>query len=1489
MSSTDTELEAAEPDSRPLQHDRDTIANKANKKTVDSSGDSIDSDGGAMASTRATRRLRLATGSDFEGDVRDDGLGSGARASRRRRRQTQNSSLQQTPKELQQARRKRVTETLELNVDAVDFFTADGTERPPSPQVLRNREHQSQADAQSDIVQQHTHSEVSEDVTGDEFGGLHNALLRGQASSDIITDFCLPEFISVQGEENTIYDTRENEPDPHTIPAMQQTSLEDLHEDGLYIGIPPKVPSLQHQAFVKRVLRQEENSDKWLRSDGKLKQLSDPISKIQLRFDHEEDDVISTSHTQGTEQTLRSLAATLALDEEKKINRDKPDLGILILEINVTNIGFTSHPLFSEEQRLATDLQQLCKLSANRRASNQAELLHDRLQALRGAKEGLSARIQANSITKTTENIGQLRDQIELYQKEIVETRLRRNQEEEQDFTITEKILQTWNDIKQLRATTNMTRTPVSLVMYKKNTNKSEEEMARKQDIRDAVAEEEELYNLELQKKKKRYLNTRAALVLQGQVKDDDMDDMPPALLVPFDTRAAKRREKKFQRRPPGYPILIPELKEIQVTENELCTPVEVRRRELVHKTLISYRVFVNDKHVHQSKAVSLNDTFAAEFHEPYRISMQQRPRSIRIDICQMQGGGITKRPVVLAGIHIPLPSNVLEANTAVETWEFSSNQTMILPAEFENTTNVLNGTLDLQCGWGKGSDIQSQTKNPNQGSYTSQQGVSENIVLDPNDPRNEIFFSDHPTANNRVEQEGVFQLYSRDLADVFLDESESFARRHQLFRLRDREVLGYKSLGPIPLKILQPVEHHIDEASKAGERDPDSDEMDQILARMSEFRRTQQAQYILKMRAQQFTQQKKVVRYVAVTDVVNENPFGPHTPGGLLEAIKNIFAPHRPLKPRRKEPKPLDVQQTNEMQEPCKVQVLVSRAWGLPSRQLSHNDNTVNTTIGNVSLNPVIEVIFQGNVQETSVGSGCSPVWNENLIFSFVPSNNDYTPENLRQCTDKLYFNVYDDQTIDLIQDERERVTDVHLRSDRRWLGQFVIPIFTIISQRQMHGSFQLKLPVALIGYTKSKASDKFQESFTQDHDMMRAYITVDINITPVLDIGLGNTFDETTSMEEETMITHAKKWEEQCTKVFPNRNFEVTALNLEQETVLKTRYVEPQPPPAEIVGNIPEEAIWSKMLHLARFVSMIPDTPDALSFAGNVDIWATSRQLFDTLSGDSEEHAVLLCNYFLTIRQVSAWVVVGYALPEGATAFVLTATVQSTINNQKSFDDSSFLLWNPVSGENYNLNDPFCPLKRIDIVFDNTNVWGNMQPNPNPGNMNFDFGVSKNWKPFFSKSFPRPATLPSIQAPVDYVMPSPGTVSTLEAKVTNFLREKVRSWREANGRITRYNGPCCTALYNLLGGYEQAFLDPEKETGLSGDLDLILKTHNLTGFPINFPYVNLLDSAEKVYSSAAFLTRVRRTELGIAVKMIPYPNDVYSCWVFLAVVSRN
>lgn len=83
-----------------------------------------------------------------------------------------------------------------------------------------------------------------------------------------------------------------------------------------------------------------------------------------------------------------------------------------------------------------------------------------------------------------------------------------------------------------------------------------------------------------------------------------------------------------------------------------------------------------------------------------------------------------------------------------------------------------------------------------------------------------------------------------------------------------------------------------------------------------------------------------------------------------------------------------------------------------------------------------------------------------------------------------------------------------------------------------------------------------------------------------------------------------------------------------------------------------------------------MIPVVPTP-PIPGRPPIWATSQvllialflpvlikktqQIIDMRGGEQIEHAILLCNYFLFLKK-EAWVVLGWSIPEGHTAYPFT-----------------------------------------------------------------------------------------------------------------------------------------------------------------------------------------------------------------------------------------
>ena len=75
---------------------------------------------------------------------------------------------------------------------------------------------------------------------------------------------------------------------------------------------------------------------------------------------------------------------------------------------------------------------------------------------------------------------------------------------------------------------------------------------------------------------------------------------------------------------------------------------------------------------------------------------------------------------------------------------------------------------------------------------------------------------------------------------------------------------------------------------------------------------------------------------------------------------------------------------------------------------------------------------------------------------------------------------------------------------------------------------------------------------------------------------------------------------------------------------------------PPTEADAGFPIWADDAKAIErAARFVSLIPFVDDTQLFKDMPDLTCTSQEFLDLGAGDSEEHAMLLCNYFNFIDQ--------------------------------------------------------------------------------------------------------------------------------------------------------------------------------------------------------------------------------------------------------------
>lgn len=82
----------------------------------------------------------------------------------------------------------------------------------------------------------------------------------------------------------------------------------------------------------------------------------------------------------------------------------------------------------------------------------------------------------------------------------------------------------------------------------------------------------------------------------------------------------------------------------------------------------------------------------------------------------------------------------------------------------------------------------------------------------------------------------------------------------------------------------------------------------------------------------------------------------------------------------------------------------------------------------------------------------------------------------------------------------------------------------------------------------------------------------------------------------------------------------------------------------------------------------------------------------------GSINDHAVALTCYLLALK-MEAWLLLGYGIPRGSTAYVLTREyIKDT--------ETVYYIYDVCYNEKYNLTDSYCPLQKIFCLVNGENV---------------------------------------------------------------------------------------------------------------------------------------------------------------------------------------
>eukprot|EP00049_Salpingoeca_infusionum_P015048 m.288243 g.288243 ORF g.288243 m.288243 type:complete len:1781 (+) comp15799_c0_seq3:145-5487(+) len=525
------------------------------------------------------------------------------------------------------------------------------------------------------------------------------------------------------------------------------------------------------------------------------------------------------------------------------------------------------------------------------------------------------------------------------------------------------------------------------------------------------------------------------------------------------------------------------------------------------------------------------------------------------------------------------------------------------------------------------------------------------------------------------------------------------------------------------------------------------------------------------------------------------------------------------------------------------------------------------------------IRITLQDTVITTRTAFGMNPVFNEDIELVFHPSSGKDTAEALRCSDEQITFALVDELSIG------GSVVDQVV------MAMFTVPIKTLFIHPRIQGTFAWRVPDLLHGYTNVGRGHVAEPQarggkLTVPIQTAKKQLEVLAQLTPPCRCNMFVTLTppirfpdppalDTVTQEDAGAIHRANEWVKKLTQRFSDREYKAVCTTMAGQQVFVTRFVG-----AQTLDNMfgddetgdREQAQRNVLYHMhkiARFVSLIPFVDDGLLFPNFAnDLWATSDELVTMGVGDSEEHALLLCNLFLALEDIDAWVVLGRSVPEGSTAYVLTAW------------QGNLLLWNPNNGLAFDINDPTCPFLGIGAVFNRQDVWANVQAYSDPQRIEFDFDNKHHWQPLFSAdSRPPPMMIMGTSLDADR-LPQAHLEHTQET-LQQYLMEVVEDWR--GHRPTRWNRHIEKLLFSCLDAMECSTLT--SSTVLAGSLPPlgpILQTYDVHGFALDLPLVPLEGVVEAVKQSTVWDTKDPDRQLSLAVKVLGYPCRLMVAWIY-------
>ena len=824
--------------------------------------------------------------------------------------------------------------------------------------------------------------------------------------------------------------------------------------------------------------------------------------------------------------------------------------------------------------------------------------------------------------------------------------------------------------------------------------------------------------------------------------------------------------------------------------------------------------------------------------------------------------------------------------------------------------------------------------------------------ALDPSNPEDAALLETmetkdalkHQTGGGAVN--GGFRLASVD--DQMLGYTSKASKRQQLLKLRAEQGVPLMD-GGVPLEDVNIPDHLLDKTAEefAGDKI-----MGAQMAGLAEAdrRASKIADHLHRIRLNLKRANRNAKAGIKGTkgparteDVVKDTPLPI-----LAFNMENIARVFSFLKPRRKlRPTRRRARAEESHPEYCEVVINIQKAFNLPvrsgggggggrgmNRGGGYGDDRGGFGAGfGGELQPYIEVTFQNYTTRTRVASGSSPSWQESISLPFRPPGGDFSPAGLVNMSDAIEITLFDE-----VHEEPERSYGAASRTrnggsettstTRHFLGKINVSVASLYraGDGKVEGVLPFEQPRALIGYdTPPPVANATGRGGVPGagglSPQIRASLGVYIQFAPALakpdpgpsDAGQG---------EEDALLRHGQKWEMDArgaNKSCKHRPYVSAVTNAQGRSCLLPRYVAPAALPPGFQGAVADEPTLRQLL---RFVHLVPHVSDMEAFEtpANVDIWTTSAEFLDLCAGDSEEHALLLVGYLLTLG-VEAYIVLGVSAADANAAMVFTpggqgrAAQNMTRHGGRNGDPNAYapmledaLMWDPFSGEVYSVYDSSCSacMGEIAVVFNADNIWANVQPRARPHEMHWNLNDSAHWKPYFSVTGFAPRSLPTCQKTIAYQSYEPAFYERIASAVEREAMDAVVRIRSR--QHTPFNRRVSRQLKEMLRDIEgHVLMSPDEAAmGISlgggkgrvgtltelhvNELGNMLDGYTVTGCPINLRFVDAAEVRNAIEETAIADTSRSDVEFAVATHVEPYgATFVCSVWIYVARLTKN